>query len=552
MWSIPSALESFNGTGGSCYPDSNPRILSWYDSDQYYGSTIYKYGTRRPESPSVRDIQYSIGCCTAELTSGMCSDSVSEYAGRWIDTESEAARSAVLTATPGALGSGTINVSLANANWEIPGATTGRLYSILFDWGTGGTQYVSLRPGETKTGTFGASTGTLAGTSYSITCGNTNCSITHSGLTAGSPHDYRVTFNRACDPRSTVIVSASAPPNIPPPDMKILTVNKLGTGTGTITSSSGGINCGSGCTSITPVNFTKDTSLTLTITPSSDSTIDTISGATCVDSSGSKLCSITMSDNRTVDVTFTLKPLVNNPTVSCYASAPGYTDPNLPVSAYTTTDVGWTASASGGTPPYTAYNWTGDAPLNGLTGNSVSFKYTTFGLKNGKIQVTDSAGNSSPVTNCTNVVNVGPEPVSGICEYALNPNPTALSMIFINPSTVSNKSNITVNFPDICNDNIVLSASPSALPAAVPGDPDVPLTYKFYNPNTTTENSTIIWNDGDGYIKGLDFKISASKKIKQGSYVITLTGTSNGATPVVRTQDIRLNVTNVSPTFKEF
>jgi hypothetical protein len=334
------------------------------------------------------------------------------------------------------------------------------------------------------------------------------------------------------------------------PTNKTLTIRKLGTGTGSVSGGAGRINCAAGCTTPSVItSFSLNESVTLTITPAADSVLGSISGA-CTGSP----CVIAMDDNKTVDITFTR----NVPAVSCYASASGYTDPNSPVMATTATDIVWTANASGGVPPYT-YSWSGDSPLAGKTGKTVSFKYSTLSTKYGKVTITDSVGSVqafSP-TDCSNVVVVGPTmPPPGTCNFALNPNPATLGMVFINPSTASNKTNISVNFPDTCVDDITLSVSPSELPSAVEGNPNVPLNYKFYNTGTTVENvakKIIHGAGGNGYVVGLDMRVSADKMIRPGSYTITLTGTSNTApTPVVRTQTIQLNVTNVNPTFENF
>jgi hypothetical protein len=81
---------------------------------------------------------------------------------------------------------------------------------------------------------------------------------------------------------------------------QILAVFKDGTGTGTVTSSPAGINCGSTCTA----SFTNGTMVTLTPTASADSTFTGWSGA-C---SGTGPCTVTMDQARSVTATFTLKP----------------------------------------------------------------------------------------------------------------------------------------------------------------------------------------------------------------------------------------------------
>ncbi|HPH97552.1 MAG TPA: hypothetical protein PKW33_13390 [Anaerolineaceae bacterium] len=75
-----------------------------------------------------------------------------------------------------------------------------------------------------------------------------------------------------------------------------LTVNKSGTGTGTVTSSPDGINCGDTCTA----DFTASSSVILTAAAETDSTFTGWSGA-C---SGTGTCTVSMTGTQTVTATF--------------------------------------------------------------------------------------------------------------------------------------------------------------------------------------------------------------------------------------------------------
>ncbi|MBL0268188.1 MAG: choice-of-anchor D domain-containing protein [Chitinophagaceae bacterium] len=86
--------------------------------------------------------------------------------------------------------------------------------------------------------------------------------------------------------------------------LPILTVVKAGTGGGTVTSSSAGINCGADCSE----EYAYNTVITLNAAPSSDSMFDGWSGA-C---SGTGSCVVTMIDAKSVTATFALKKF-NNP-----------------------------------------------------------------------------------------------------------------------------------------------------------------------------------------------------------------------------------------------
>ena len=75
-----------------------------------------------------------------------------------------------------------------------------------------------------------------------------------------------------------------------------LAVNKNGSGTGTVASSPAGIDCGATCTK----SFAKNTVVTLTPTPSADSTFAGWSG----DCSGTGACTVTMDQAHSVTATF--------------------------------------------------------------------------------------------------------------------------------------------------------------------------------------------------------------------------------------------------------
>jgi uncharacterized repeat protein (TIGR02543 family) len=87
-----------------------------------------------------------------------------------------------------------------------------------------------------------------------------------------------------------------------------LTVNKTGSGSGTISSSPAGINCGSTC----GASFASGASVTLTATPTGSSTFTGWSGA-C--SGTSTTCTITMDTNKTVTANFdgSTPAIFNNP-----------------------------------------------------------------------------------------------------------------------------------------------------------------------------------------------------------------------------------------------
>jgi endoglucanase len=78
-----------------------------------------------------------------------------------------------------------------------------------------------------------------------------------------------------------------------------LTVSKSGAGAGTVTSSPGGINCGSDCSE----SYTSGTQVNLTATPSAGSTFLGWSGA-CTGSSSN--CTVIMNASKNVTASFGL------------------------------------------------------------------------------------------------------------------------------------------------------------------------------------------------------------------------------------------------------
>lgn len=77
----------------------------------------------------------------------------------------------------------------------------------------------------------------------------------------------------------------------------LVTVTKLGAGTGTVTSTPAGITCGATCGAL----FANGTSVNLTATADNGSTFGNWSGC---DLLAGNVCTVVMNDNRTVTVTF--------------------------------------------------------------------------------------------------------------------------------------------------------------------------------------------------------------------------------------------------------
>ena len=94
-----------------------------------------------------------------------------------------------------------------------------------------------------------------------------------------------------------------------------LTVSRAGSGSGSVTSSPTGIDCGSSCTA----SFDAGTLVTLTAVPAQGSTFAGWAG----DCSGSGACSVTMSAARSVTATFNAIPVQHTLTVSATPEAGG-------------------------------------------------------------------------------------------------------------------------------------------------------------------------------------------------------------------------------------
>jgi Divergent InlB B-repeat domain len=101
---------------------------------------------------------------------------------------------------------------------------------------------------------------------------------------------------------------ATGPTPTPTPTTETLSVRRAGTGTGKVTSSPPGIDCGSACSA----SFAQGTSVKLTATAASGSTFAGWSGATC---KGTAACTVTLGAATTVTATFTAKSATTPPAI---------------------------------------------------------------------------------------------------------------------------------------------------------------------------------------------------------------------------------------------
>ncbi|MGA8149631.1 MAG: alkaline phosphatase family protein [Terriglobales bacterium] len=153
---------------------------------------------------------------------------------------------------------------------------------------------------------LGSGTGTVTSSPAGITCRATCqasfASETQVALTATSSSDSTFAgWGGACSGTGACSVTMSGKSSVTatfdgPPNSYTLTVEALGTGTGTVTSSPAGINCGSLC----HANFASGTQVALTAVSGGNSTFAGWGGA-CV---GTGACSVTMSGRSTVTAMF--------------------------------------------------------------------------------------------------------------------------------------------------------------------------------------------------------------------------------------------------------
>jgi uncharacterized repeat protein (TIGR02543 family) len=184
---------------------------------------------------------------------GICQVTMS--AARTVAATFSAGTSAILTVSKTGTGTGTVTSSPA-------GIDCGSTCSYSFNFNTVVTLSAVASTGSTFTGWSGEG------------CSGTgNCQVTMSAAGSVTATFSLNTYN--------------------------LTVNKADTGTGIVTSSPSGIDCGSTCS----YSFDYNTSVTLTAVASSDSTFSGWGGA-C---NGTGNCQVIMSAARTVTATFTIK-----------------------------------------------------------------------------------------------------------------------------------------------------------------------------------------------------------------------------------------------------
>ncbi len=171
---------------------------------------------------------------------------------------------------------------------------------------TGASQNLALTVSKVGTGT-GAVSSSPAGIDCGISCiadfsPSTTVTLTQ---TAASGSTF-AGWSGACSGTGSCVVSMNAAKsvtatfNTTPISTFTLTVNKIGSGSGTLLSTPGGISCGASCNA----TFNNGTLVTLNTSPDAGSSFAGWSGA-C---SGTGSCTVTMSAAKTISATFDLIP----------------------------------------------------------------------------------------------------------------------------------------------------------------------------------------------------------------------------------------------------
>ncbi|MEW6001773.1 MAG: PKD domain-containing protein [Nitrospirota bacterium] len=154
-----------------------------------------------------------------------------------------------------------------------------------------------------------------------------------------------------------------------------LYVSKSGTGSGTVTSSPAGINCGSDCTE----SYNQGTAVTLSSMPYGDSTFMGWTNGAC---SGTGLCILTINANTTITAIFNILPPIANftafPTSGALPLYVGFTD----TSANSPSSWAWTFGNGG-----TSYL------------KSPGYTYKTAGSYTVSLTVSNASGTDSEVKN---------------------------------------------------------------------------------------------------------------------------------------------------------
>ena len=251
---------------------------------------------------------------------------------------------------------------------------------------------------------LGNGAGTVSSTPAGIACGATcSASFTSGALVTltATPADASSMFTGwggACSGAGACVVTMSADRSVTATFTAVvgdvtLSVTKSGNGSGTVTSSTGGINCGTTCTA----PYSSTAVVTLTATAAANATFSGWSGA-CTGTGPT--CVLAMTQNRTVDAAFTVPVVENDLVVSRTGPGAGTVTAGGGINCGTSctapyaygTVVTLTATASSGS---VFAGWSG-----ACTGTATICSVTMNGSRN----VTATFNLADPTTPCANPI----------------------------------------------------------------------------------------------------------------------------------------------------
>ncbi|SJM93719.1 conserved exported hypothetical protein [Crenothrix polyspora] len=214
----------------------------------------------------------------------------------------------------------------------------------------------------------GGTAGTGAGTIMSY-CHQNSPGMANISLTFGKNHLFGIKAYRVSDVISSYVAQEAAnnPSCITTPGTETFALNVNTTGNGSVISNPSGIDCGNDCSE----SYAKNTQITLTATPGSDSNFSGWGGGACT---GIGSCIVTMDAAKSVTASFTLNPVVGTPlTITKAGDGTGkVTSAPTGIDCGSTCEAGYTANASvklTATPDAdsTFVGWTGDCKSTALT-----------------------------------------------------------------------------------------------------------------------------------------------------------------------------------------